>query len=245
MSASTTVEPKPAAFQPTRWSLVLAARQRQTPEGAAALEWLCERYWQPLHTWAKAKGLQGADAEDLVQGFFAHAVQSGLVASAEAGRGRFRTYLLSCLEHYWTDRRRRASAVKRGGAAEHVSLAEENEEPAASTLSPAQDYDRAWAVAVLDRAMDRLARECDADDHAGRFAVLRVFLDGDRGEMPLADAGKALGLSLPAVKSAVHRLRQRLGQLVRDEVRDTVPAEADVESELRELFQALRDGIRS
>lgn len=223
---------------------MLAARERSTPAGEEALGWLCERYWQPLTTWARAKGLSPEDAEDLVQGFFAQALKGGLVGSAEASRGRFRSYLLGALEHHWTDERRRSGAQKRGGGHEplplHGHAVADGIPEIPSGRTPEEEYDRAWAAAVLDRAMARLEEECDADGHSGRFAVLRIFLDGDRGELPLAEAAERLELSMPALKSAVHRLRRRMAEMVRDEIRETVQSPEDVEAELRALFAALR-----
>jgi RNA polymerase sigma-70 factor (ECF subfamily) len=245
MAAPAIDDKSPVQFQATRWSVVLAARERQTPEGEAALSWLCERYWHPLRTWAQAKGLSPADAEDLVQGFFEQALKGGLVGRAEASRGRFRSFLLSCLENYWTGLRRRSSAQKRGGGVTVLSLNEPSAEPEtgaeiAAGRTPEQEYDRAWARAVLERATDRLTKECDGDGHGGRFAVLRVFLDGDKGEMPLSGAAETLRLSVGAVKAAVYRLRHRMGELVRAEIIETVQTPGDVETELRELFCALR-----
>src|SRR5262245_41788656 len=98
-------EEAPGQFQATRWSMVLAARQ-QTPEGEAALVWLCERYWRPLYSWARAKGVAAPDAEDLIQSFFEEAVRGGLIGHADASRGRFRTFMLSCLDYHWTDQKR-------------------------------------------------------------------------------------------------------------------------------------------
>ncbi len=235
-------------FQATRWSIVLAARKRQSPEGEAAMVWLCERYWPPLLAWARAKGLPPADAEDLVQGFFEHMLQGGLLGSADASRGRFRSFLLGCLGNYWTDQLRRAGAAKRGGGETMMTLngvnrPETGEAWAAeipSGRTPEQEYDRAWACAVLDGVTTRLEKECDADDHAGRFAVLRAFLDGDRGEVPMATAADTLGLSLAALKSVVHRLRQRMREMIREEIRETVETDAEVHAELQELFRALR-----
>jgi RNA polymerase sigma-70 factor (ECF subfamily) len=235
----------PVQFQATRWSMVAAARRRQTPEGEAALVWLCERYWRPLYVWARAKGMSSADAEDLVQGFFEHALQGSLVESADASRGRFRSFLLGCLSHYWTSQLRRGGAAKRGGGAAiialHGSSAEEQwatEIPSGRT--PEQEFDRTWANAVLDRVTSRLEQECDADGHAGRFAVLRAFLDGEKGETTLATAAERLDLSLAALKSIVHRLRQRMREMIREEIRETVETEAEVEAELQDLFRALK-----
>lgn len=223
--------------------MVQAARERQTPAGEAALAWLCERYWLPLRTWAEAKGLNREDAEDLVQSFLQQALRSGTVGRADAERGKFRSYLLSSMEHHWTSQLRHSGAQKRGGGAVFVPLETVENSPTppqSAGRTPEQEYDRAWAFAVLDRATERLAAECDADGHGGRFAVLRVFIDGSLGELPLADAAEQLGLSLPAVKSAVRRLRVRMGGLVREEISQTVNAADEVETELRALFQAVR-----
>ncbi len=245
MSVPENQQPAKAAgqFQPTRWSMVLAARQRNTPEGEAALVWLCERYWRPLFAWARAKGLDAADAEDLIQGFFERALQGKLLGAAEASRGRFRSFMLGCLEHHWADQLRRGHAAKRGGGTTLIALdllpgEEFAEIPSGRT--PEQEYDRAWARAVLAQAVARLEVECDADGHAGRFAILRPFLDCDRGETPMAAAAEQLQLSLPALKSVVHRLRQRMRELIHDIVRETMSEGGDVETELRELIRALK-----
>jgi RNA polymerase sigma-70 factor (ECF subfamily) len=81
--------------------------------------------------------------------------------------------------------------------------------------------------------------ECDADGKAGRFATLKGFLTGARGELPLAEAARVLGLSLAAVKSVVHRLRERYRELVRAEIAETLAEGEDVEEELRWLFSIL------
>jgi RNA polymerase sigma-70 factor (ECF subfamily) len=230
-------------FQATRWSMVLASRQRQTPEGEAALMWLCERYWRPLFAWARAKGVPSADAEDLVQGFFEQALRGGMLERADASRGRFRSFILGCLEHYWTDQIRRGDAVKRGGGATIITFDGTPEEELGEITSgrtPEQEYDHAWARAIIARATSRLEKECDADGHTGRFAILRSFLDGDRGEVPMAGAAGQLELSLPALKSVVHRLRQRMREIIREEVRETIEADGDVEAEMRELICALK-----
>lgn len=223
--------------------MVLAARERQTPAGEAAMVWLCERYWRPLFAWARAKGLAAADAEDLVQGFFEQALSGGMLATAEASRGRFRSFMLGCLEHFWTDQLRRGGAAKRGGGATMLVLNGGRDDEGweiPSGRTPEQEYDWAWARAMLARAAGRLEGECDADGHAGRFAVLRPFLDGERGELPLTAAAGQLELSLSALKSVVHRLRQRMRELIREEVRETIDSEGDVEGEIRELIRALK-----
>jgi len=231
-------------FLTTRWSVVRAAVATGGSSADQALAWLCERYWFPLYAYVRGKGTPPADAEDLIQGFFARILERDMFTKADAERGTFRTFLLGCLNHYLTDEYRRARAAKRGAGLHMVSLQEDGAEDwlqrdVAGGRSPEQDYDRAWALALLDRVIERLRRECEADGKAGRFAVLRSFLDGDREATSLAAAAEQLDLTVPAVKSIVHRLRGRMRELIRDEIRQTVQTELEVDQELRAIFAAL------
>ena len=231
-------------FQTTRWSIVLAARGAETPAAHAAIAELCQTYWYPLYLFIRRTGRKAPDAEDLVQGFFALLLERGGVAEAEMSRGRFRSFLLSRLEHFMIDEWRRSRGERRGGREEMISIddpeiEERVEEELAHESSPAALFDRAWATTLLDRAVARVGAECDGEGAAGRFAVLKGFLLGDRGETPLAEAGRQLGLSLTAVKSLVHRLRERFREVVRTEIRQTVERADQVEDELRWLMKVL------
>ena len=232
----------PARFTATRWSLVLAAGGG---DGQAALVWLCERYWYPLFAYVRGRGYTREDAEDLVQAFFEKLLADTLVARAEPERGRFRSFLLGCLDHFLAHESSRSQRVKRGGRVAFLSLENVDAEDwlqrhlsAAST--PALDYDRAWALALLDRVLARLREECEGDGKAGRFAVLQGFIQGDEGALSLAEAAGQLGVSLAAMKSLVHRLRARFRELVREEVRETVSSPEEVTAEMQHLFTAFR-----
>ncbi len=232
-------------FVTTRWSVVRAVAGTGSEDADEALAWLCERYWFPLYAYVRGRGHPPAEAEDLIQGFFARIVERSVIHSADERRGSFRTFLLGCLNHYLTDEFRRSRAAKRGAGLSMVSLHDDGAEDwlqrdMAGGRTPEQDYDRAWALALLDRVMERLQRECEADGSPGRFGILRPFLDGDRGEVPLTSAAEQLGLSLSAVKSTVHRLRARMRELIRSEIRQTVLTESEIDDELRAIFAALR-----
>lgn len=234
-----------ALFETTRWSVVCAAGAAKGEDSDAALAWLCERYWFPLYTYVRGRGHEPETAEDIVQGFFARIIARDGIGAADAGRGTFRTFLLGCLNHHLADEQRRALAAKRGAGLRLVSLHDENAEEwlqrdIAGGRTPEQDYDRAWALAVLERVIGRLRIECEADGNEGRFALLRPFLDGDRGELPLAEAASRLRMSLAGVKSLVHRLRARMREMIREEIRETVQTESQVDDELRSIFAALR-----
>jgi len=230
-------------FATTRWSIVLLATHEGS-EGAAALARLCEQYWFPLYAWLRRAGYSQHDAEDLVQSFFVRLLEHDLITRANADRGRFRTFLLTALRNFAADEWRRGHREKRGGSKAPLSLEEiDPEERMVPELTLAADaelaFDRAWARTLLDRVLERLRDECDGDGKAGRFDALKSFLIGERGEIPFADAATRLGISVPAVQSLVHRLRQRYAELLREEIAHTVQRSEDIDNELRWVLTVL------
>jgi DNA-directed RNA polymerase specialized sigma24 family protein len=105
----------PRIFPNTRWSLVLAARQPQSPESAAALEAICRAYWYPLYAYVRRSGQSPSDAQDLTQEFFCRLLEKRWLDSADREKGRLRTFLVVALKHFMNKERRRALAHRRGG----------------------------------------------------------------------------------------------------------------------------------
>ena len=244
-----TRQPAPAGggetAQLTLWSVVLAAGSTQTEIARPALQRLCETYWYPLYGFARRQGFNAEDSEDIVQGFFASLVEHNGLARVDRARGRFRAFLLASLRHYISNFRDHQRAQKRGGGRELVSLdaaaAEEryNLEPADHDLTPERAFDRQWALALLDRAIARLREEHVAAGKLDLFEALHDTLTGDRVTGGYAACGEKLGMSEGAVKVAVHRLRQRYREILREEVAATTASPGDDEDELQTLLGAL------
>jgi RNA polymerase sigma-70 factor (ECF subfamily) len=241
---TTSSHPGPSRFCTTHWSAVLAAGQPQNPQGAAALESLCRAYWRPVYAQVRRHGHDVEAARDLTQEFFARLLEGNWLSPANPQRGRFRSFLLRCLSRFLVDEWRRATAQKRGGGREFFSLdearAEDNwaMEPVAPDTPP-QIYDRHWAEAVLGRANARLRADYEAAGERDRFETLKIYLLDGYEPASYAEAAARLGLTVPAVKSAIYKLRQRFGQAVRAEVAETVARPEDIEQELEHLLQAL------
>ena len=102
------------SFQATRWSEVLEAAQSQSPSGPQALARLCERYWPALYSVARHRGHSPQDAQDLVQGFFKHLIESRSLGTVAPGKGRFRSFLLASFQNFISSQQRRARAEKAG-----------------------------------------------------------------------------------------------------------------------------------
>lgn len=229
--------PSPGRFMPTRWTLVLRANAT-SPEGRAALSDLRAAYYQPVFVFLRRSGFDGDTAREHAHSFFAHLLQRGF-AGPDPGRGRFRSYLLGAVKYFVSGVLNRARREKRGGAVEHETLDPGGEESAAHLIGDpaatpsAEVFDREWAVAVMNRAVAALAAE-HAQDRRAHFEALRPWLMGD-GAASHAETAKTLGMSEGAVKVAVHRLRRRFRELLRQEIAETLDDEADLDDELRYL----------
>ncbi len=230
-------------FATTHWTVVLAAGSRSTPQADLALEKLCRAYWFPLYAYVRRRGHTREDAEDLTQAFFARFLAKNYLSGLSAERGRFRAFLLASLKNFHINEWDKSQRQKRGGGQTPLSLdwqMADTQFQVASTAEPGPDqaFDREWALALLSTVIERLQKECEVDGKAGLFEQLKMFLTLSGDEPAHADAAQRLGMEPGAVRVAVHRLRKRYRQLLRDEIAQTLANAADVDEEMRALFGA-------
>jgi RNA polymerase sigma factor (sigma-70 family) len=233
----------PGRFATTRWDVVLASAETQAPGADEALSDLCGTYWRPLYAFVRRRGYSPADAEDLVQNFFAQFLQDRAVKRADPLRGRFRSFLLTSLQNFLANEWDRASAVKRGGKFQFVALdqlASEERDALDTTdaASPEMAFDVRWARAIIDTALQHLRKEAEARDKKNVFEELKVFLTA-ADATSYESAAARLGIPLNAVKTAIHRLRGNFRTVVRREVARTVSSPNEIEEELRYLRAVL------
>ena len=243
MSASTSAgDPQ---FHTTHWSLVVAAAGGEGNEPRAALEELCQAYWYPIYAFIRRRGNSAEDARDLTQGFFAALLEKGYLADADPQRGRFRSFLLTAVARFVTKEHAKEAAQKRGGGTKTLSLdfdageSRYQHEPV-DNWTAEKIFERRWALTLLDRTLAALRREHEAAGKLPLFEALKVFLTGEAGAPPLREIAAGLEQSEGAVKVAVHRLRQKYRELLRQEIAQTVATPEDVETELTALLAALR-----
>ena len=237
--------PKRDCFPDTPWSTVRRAAVGGSLESSIALARLCEAYWYPLYHYLRRSGHSRDAAGDLVQGFFARFLESDSLPSVDPAEGRFRSYLLGALKHYAADEKDRWSARKRG-TRRLVPLdldLEDGErryavDPSGET-DPEQAYERKWAMALLGRALGRLRLQYEQAGQAELFRHLSSFLPGARETPSYSTAAERTGLSLAAVRVAIHRLRSRYRVALHREVARTVSDAADVDREVRYLIEIL------
>ena len=190
-------------------------------------------------------GYSADDAQDLTQEFFARVLEKHYIRQADPARGRFRSFLLASLKHFLSNERDRARAQKRGGGAAPLPFELETAE-GRYTREPPDDetpdriFERRWALALLERVLGRLRDENYAAGKAELFDRVRDLLTEGRAEVPYVDIAVTLGMSEGALKVAVHRLRRRYGELLRETIGETVADAAEIDDEIRYLFSALQ-----
>ncbi len=232
-----------ASFHTTRWTLVRDAAAA-SPEGRAALAELCDAYYAPVVEFLRRDGRGVDDARDLAHGFFEKLLAGENTFAPSRGLVRFRSYLLGAARHFASNQRRDARREKRGAGAEHVAFSPGSDtspgvDPADSRAeAPDRAFDRAWALAVLDLALSRLNAETEAAA-PGRFEVFRPWLTPAGPTVSQGEAALELGMSEGAFKVAIHRLRKRFRELVRDEIGRTLNDDSEIEEELHHLTEAL------
>jgi DNA-directed RNA polymerase specialized sigma24 family protein len=232
------------AFETTQWSLVLAAGGDDATAADRALAALCEIYWYPLYAYVRRRGRTPDDARDLTQGFFTSLLERRDLAQVRQDRGRFRAFLLASLQHFLANDATRRHALKRGGGAAPLSLVFDTAEARygvepADSQTPEILYERRWALTVIDRVLGSLRDEWVADRHAAEFEALKGVLLGQGPSGGYAVLATQLDTTEGAVKVAVHRLRRRFRDRLREDISHTVADPAEIDEEIRYLIRAL------
>jgi RNA polymerase sigma-70 factor (ECF subfamily) len=231
-------------FATTRWTLIRAATERAKPEARQALERLCQLYWFPVYAHIRRKGNSADQSADLTQAFFAHMLESDALDTAEPERGRFRSFLLTCADHFLANEHHRETAQKRGGGRSLISIDVRSAEgrllkDPADGHTPERAFERSWALALLERVFEQLKHEYNSSDKAAVFARLHVFLPKGERTQSYRDVALELRMTEAAVKVAVHRMRTRFGAILRDEILETVERPEDIDEEIKRLFEAV------
>ena len=233
------------AFATTHWSVIAAAATGpDSPHAREALETLCRTYWYPLYAYIRQHGQTHPDAQDVTQSFFLQLLDKNWLTQVDRRKGKFRSFLLVAMNHFLANEWRRLRTEKRGGHAVLISLDEATAEERwqlepTTDATPETAFEQRWAAALLERVLYRLRAEQVTAGRSKLFDELKVFLVGRRGEVAYADLAARLESTEGALKMAVQRLRHRYGEILREEVANTVSSPDDVEAELRYLLTVL------
>jgi len=194
---------EPGGLPSTHWSVVVRAGDSDAETARRTVKALLERYYEALRVHLVAvKRIPRDEAEDILHGFIASKVlEDGLLARANQKRGKFRTFLLSALDHYAVDEARRRQAGKRCPEGGLLPLDDAAAGSVRPCLGPHRRADRGRA--------DEGGVPADAPPRpVGGLRVPRAEAgDGRRGTPPVRGAGDAVpaGHPGPGAQPADHR----------------------------------------
>jgi RNA polymerase sigma factor (sigma-70 family) len=231
-------------FPATRHSVLEAARGADPDLRRAAFDRVVQAYWRPAYVYLRLRwGASAEDAEDLTQGFFARAFEKGFFDAYDPARGRFRTFLRTCLDGYAANERAAHRRLKRGGGAEAIALdfaGAERELPAApASGDPDAAFHREWLRAVCAEAVETLRRRCR---EAGRAQALALFERCDLSDLVDADrpsyAALAAEFGIPPtqVTNLLAAARREFRRALRETLRLRTASDEEFADEVRVLL---------
>ncbi len=230
-------------FRTTLWTLVLQAADQENPESTTALEKLCTVYWFPIYGYIRRQGYSPEDAEDRTQAFFAFLLEKNALKNLNREGGKFRQWLLTVCRNFINSQYRVESAKKRGGGNKIISIDDTTElryqRELVETDAPEAHYDRQWAIILLERVLARLQRDFEDKGKAQLFELLRNYLVADADHATYADLALQTGKTEASLYMAVRRLRERYGELLREEIGATVAGPGEVDEEVHYLTSVL------
>lgn len=237
---------KNASFTQTHWSQVRSAGNHLDPKNQAALATICQSYWYPIYAYIRRSGRGIHDSEDLTQSFFAMVIRKNLLATADPQKGRLRSFLLQCLQHFLSDTHDRDTALKRGAGKvldfSSVGAEEMYANEPRDHADPERIYQRRWALQMLGKVMKQLAREYTETGKESLFEGLSPFLDmGHDKDQSYQATADTLGMNLNTLKGNIRRLRIRWKELLMDHVASTLadPTPENIKIELTELLRSM------
>lgn len=226
-------------FPNTRDSLVQALGRTDGDARTRALDLVVRAYRTPVVVLLSRKwALDQHDAEDLAQEFFVRAMEKDWFSRDDASRGRFRTFLRSCLTAFAADEHDRNNRLKRGGGASHEELSDLV--PARESETAIDDmFEQEWIRSVLQIALDALRAEAQSTNRPAAFAIFERYdvLENDDGARPTY-AAMAHQWNLPTtqVTNYLAWARRRFRQHVLDTVRSLTGSDAEYQEEIQRLL---------
>ncbi len=222
---------------------MLKAREPGTVR-VEALNTLFSRYWYPIYSFIRRKGNSPEKSRDLTQSYFCELLRKDLLIRADQEKGRFRAFLRADCSHFLIDQHRRETAARRAPENPPLSIDLETAE-GLYLMEPSHDetperiFERNWAWTLLDRVLEQLRQDAERSGDRIRFKELAAVLGGSEERQSYAVIADRLGLTEQAVATAVHRLRRKYGELLRSEISATLADQADIDDEIKALFDAL------
>lgn len=229
-----------APFPTTRRSVVVALASADAAERTRAFDTLVACYWKPLYKFARVAWRRSReDAEDLTQSFFARAFEKESLATYDASKASFRTFLRLLFERHGNNEWRAGQTIKRGGAEVHLDFDSAELEVAGElshSVTPEEYFQREWVRSVFSLAVDRLRARCEDEGKQTHFAIFELYdLDDDRG-VSYRELATRFGIAETQVTNHLAAMRRRFREIVLDALREVTATDQEFRAEARALL---------
>lgn len=235
-------------FPSTQWNILGTLRTCTVDTRNEHLNFLIERYWKPLYYYVRGRGYSNEEAQDIVQEFFSACLMRELFGQADPKRGRFRTFLLSCLENFLKNLHRAVHAQRRRPAGGIISLEDlvSKEDMAfepPDKENPEAIFHRTWAVELVLHVLKQLENECNSTGKQKHYEIFRQRIIGpvlEGSEPPaLAELSSRMGLTEKQAANFLLTARRAYQRLLRDEIGRFAGSEEEVAEEIQHVFRVL------
>lgn len=228
-----------ALFPTTRRSVIVALASADGEQRTRAFDALVALYWKPLYKYARVAWRRGReDAEDVTQSFFVRAFEKESLASYDAAKASFRTFLRLLFDRHISNEEKAGAREKRGGGATHLDFASAEAELArdgARVESPEEYFQREWVRSVFAVCVERLRETVDAT----RFAIFEAYdLNDDR--LSYRELAERFGIAESTVTNHLAATRRKFREIVLDALREVTASDAEFRVEARALLGGSR-----
>jgi RNA polymerase sigma factor (sigma-70 family) len=225
-----------STFPTTRRSVVLALRSEDADERSRAFDTLVAIYWKPLYKCARVVWSRSReDCEDLTQSFFATALEKDSLASYDASKASFRTFLRVLFERHAANQVKAAQRIKRGGGTAQLDFDEaegEMQSDAGASLSPEEYFQREWVRSVFALAVQRV-REQVPETH---FALFEAYDVSDDRTVSYRELAERFSVPETTVTNHLASVRRQFRRIVLDTLREATTSDQEFRAEARALL---------
>lgn len=232
-----------APFPLTAWTMIRKAKELPESQRREQLESLLRQYWKPMYAYFRSKGVSRHDAEELVQSFLCDFVRDEKILQVDQQLGKFRTWLRTCLDNYLISWERKRAAKKRRpdeGVMSFEQLVTSDGQP----FEPADKHDPdaalvdAWRRGLLEKALQDVAKQCQAEDKSMHFEVfIAYYCDTSEQKITWKQIAERFGLaSWKDTARKADWVKTQLGRAIRRQIATYAESDEEIDEEIQELY---------
>lgn len=240
-------------FRTTCWIDIDKARTLDKQQRELVIANLLELYWKPVYCYIRRKGHSNEDAKDLTQSFFEEVVLGrDLIQQADQSKGRFRTFLLTALDHFMVNVYHRENTKKRSPDKQLIHFDQVDELLEYEAISDSADdmFNYAWACEILDQILKQTEDQCRISGKAVHWDVFRKkvlgpIIDGTESP-PLSEICQRYDIDSEAKASnMIVTVKRRFSAVLKRVLRQYVESDVQIDEEFDRLLMVLsKSGAR-